>query len=113
MAQVFATEALALQKRVLVAQSELHRVRLIEACEELDQATRWVPPVLSFAKVVWPFTVAAAPFAFWFLRKRRAAWWDFVLQALAGYRVARQLRWVLDLFGGPAPRRATHHEEAP
>jgi hypothetical protein len=96
-----------LQKRLLVAQSELHRARLIDACEQLDQATRWVPPVCSIARVAWPFTVAAAPFAFWFLRKRPLRWRDFLFQALAGYRAARHLWWLLDLLRGPVPRGRT------
>lgn len=111
MAQVTATEALALKKRLLVAQSQLHRARLIEACEALDQATRWVPPVVSLARMAWPFTVAAAPFAFWFLRKRPVAWRDLFFQALAGYRAARHLWWLLDLLRGPAPRGRTTDEE--
>jgi hypothetical protein len=92
MAQVSETELLDVQKRLLVAKSEIYRQTVAVELHRLESATAWVPPTLSALQIAYPAVLLAVPLAAWWLGRKRTPLADVAEQIVAGLSTARKLQ---------------------
>jgi hypothetical protein len=96
---------LEMRKRRLVAESELYRQEIQQDVTALRASTAWVPQSAKAVRAVYPILLLAVPLiAYRFARKRspsapsertssKRGW---IASALAGYRLFKQVKPVLD-----------------
>jgi hypothetical protein len=96
------------RKRMLLAESEMYRQTLSSDVAHLTSATAWISTALHYARLVAPALAVAVPIAGFFFgsRKKRAhahahtapAKKNLLGKVIAGYRIARQVKPILDGF---------------
>jgi len=94
------------RKRMLLADSELYRQTLSQDVAHLTSATAWISTTLHYARMVAPALAMAVPIAGFFFgsRKKRTHAHaappkkNLLGKVIAGYRIARQVKPILDGF---------------
>ena len=94
------------RKRMLLAESELYRQTLSRDVAHLTSATSWISTTLHYARLAAPALAMAVPVAGFFFgsRKKRATAHaaapkkNLLGKVIAGYRIARQVKPILDGF---------------
>jgi hypothetical protein len=94
------------RKRMLLAESESYRQTLSRDVAHLTSATAWISTTLHYARMVAPALAMAVPIAGFFFgsRKKRShahaapSKKNLFTKVIAGYRIARQVKPVLDSF---------------
>ena len=94
------------RKRMLLAESESYRQTLSRDVAHLTSATAWISSTLHYARMVAPALAMAVPIAGFFFgsRKKRPHAHaappkkNLLARVVAGYRIARQVKPILDSF---------------
>jgi hypothetical protein len=95
---------LAARKRLLVMESELNRRALQhETARIQENLARWKENTLGAGRVAYPWLLAAAPVAGWFVTRKAGRVTGFISKALIGWRLIRRLKPLLSALRAKGP----------
>ena len=82
---------LALRKKLLQAECDLHRALITQECQNLGQALRWVDGGVRWARKLGPWLPVVAAVGGIVAARRGGGLIRFALKAVSGYRLVRGL----------------------
>ena len=83
---------LAARKKLLVMESELNRQALQHETAQIQETlARWKNNTLGAGRTAYPWLLAAAPVAGWFVTKKAGRVTGFISKALIGWRLIRRV----------------------
>ena len=95
---------LAARKRLLAMESELNRQALLHEAAHIQQTVARWKEHLGTGRAAYPFLMAAAPVAGWFVSRKAGRWAGLMSKALLGWRLARHFSALWRSFRGrPSP----------
>lgn len=97
-------DELAARKKLLVMESELNRQALQhETAHIQENLSRWKENTLGAGRTVYPWLLAAAPLAGWFVTRKAGRVTGFISKALIGWRLIRRFMPLISVLRTKAP----------
>jgi len=99
---------LAARKELLVMESELNRQALRHETARIQESlSRWKENTLGAGRAAYPWLLAAAPVAGWFVTRKAGRLTGFVSKALIGWRLIRRFMPLVSALKSKPPSEPT------